>query len=90
MHLTDNDFPQITYRRGASGVPVAVLRGTGIRVQTIAVAAETWQWTPEEISHESDLTLPQVKEALAFYKAHRREVETYIEAEANLAVDDSG
>ncbi len=90
QQLDDPDFPQITYRRGASGLPAPVIRGTQIRVQTIAVAAETWQWTPEEISHEYGLTLPQVKEALAFYEAHRREIETHIEAEANLAVDDSG
>ena len=37
--LNDPDFPQITYRRGAAGVPTPVLRGTGIRVQTIMVAA---------------------------------------------------
>jgi hypothetical protein len=37
--LADPAFPHITHRRGASRQPVAVLRGTGIRVQAIVVAA---------------------------------------------------
>ena len=41
-NLNDPDFPQITYRRGAAAVPTPVLRGTGIRVQTIVVAAQQW------------------------------------------------
>jgi hypothetical protein len=36
--LDDPSFPHVTYRRGASGWPVPVIRGTGIRVQTIVVA----------------------------------------------------
>src|SRR6266545_2789342 len=31
----DSNFPSVTYRRGASGVLSPVLRGMGIRVQTI-------------------------------------------------------
>ena len=38
--LDDPNFPAITYRRGASGSLSPVLRGTGIRVQTIAIAAQ--------------------------------------------------
>ncbi|MEA3335463.1 MAG: hypothetical protein U9R25_06095 [Chloroflexota bacterium] len=36
--LGDPQFPNITYRRGANGIPVPVLRGTGVHVQAIAVA----------------------------------------------------
>jgi hypothetical protein len=35
--IDDPDFPQITCRRGASGVPTPVIRGTGIRVETLVV-----------------------------------------------------
>ncbi len=42
QHLDDPTFPQITYRRGAGGQPMAALRGTGLRVQTVVVATQTW------------------------------------------------
>lgn len=89
QHLDDPDFPRITYRRGASGRPVPVLRETGIRVQTIAVAVEEWEWTTRKIADEYDLTLAQVEEALAFYEAHSREIDTHIEAEGILAAQTS-
>lgn len=82
--LDDPAFPQITYRRGAAGIPTPVLRGTGIRVQTIAVAASRWQLTPEETAAEYGLAKAQVEEALAFYQAHRAELDAAIEAEAEL------
>ncbi|MFW5942243.1 MAG: DUF433 domain-containing protein [bacterium] len=85
QQLDDTDFPQITYRRGAAGRPTAVLRETGIRVQTIMTAAREWQWTPEKIAEEYGLALPQVKEALAFYEAHRQEIDAEVEVEAILA-----
>ena len=47
---------------GASQWPTAVVRGTGIRVQTLAVAAQTWGMSAGEISEEYDLKLPQVEE----------------------------
>ena len=40
--MDDPNYPSITYRRGASGIPVPVLRGTGIRVQTIVVSNREW------------------------------------------------
>ena len=40
--LDDPAFPRITYRRGASGRPRPVLRGTNLRVQTIVVATKHW------------------------------------------------
>src|SRR5512139_3774684 len=48
--LDDANYPSITYRRGASGLLSPVLRGTGIRVQTIAIAAEAK--TAEEIAED--------------------------------------
>jgi len=72
--LDDPGFPHITYRRGARGAPVAVLRGTGLRVQTVVVAAQTWGLPPTAIAAEYDLTMAQVEEALAFAAAHRDEI----------------
>jgi uncharacterized protein (DUF433 family) len=82
--LNDPDFPQITYRRGAGGMPAPVLRGTGIRVQTVVIAAQQWGLTTEQISAEYDLTESQVEDALAFYEAHRVEVDAVMEAEQTL------
>lgn len=54
--LDDPAFPQITYRRGASRKPLPVLRGTGIRVQTICVAAHQWGMLPAQIAEEYGIT----------------------------------
>ena len=78
--LDEPAFPQITYRRGASGWPVPVVRGTGIRVQTIVVA-HRWGWTPDRIAEEFSLTNSQVEEALAFYQAHRDEIDAAVRLE---------
>jgi uncharacterized protein (DUF433 family) len=80
--LDDPDFPNITYRRGASGSLAPVLRGTGIRVQTIVIAAQNM--TPAEIAEDYDLTEIQVQEVLDFYEAHRAEIDAFIQAEAAL------
>ena len=82
--LNDPDFPQITYRRGAAAVPTPVLRGTGIRVQTIVVAVQQWGLTPGQVAAEYDLTESQVEEALAFYQAHRAEIDAAMKAERTL------
>jgi uncharacterized protein (DUF433 family) len=73
--LDDPVFPRVTYRRGAAGQPVPTLRGTGIRIRTIVVAAQRWDLTPDQIAAEYGLTEAQVKEALAFYEAHRAEID---------------
>jgi uncharacterized protein (DUF433 family) len=82
QQLDDLQFPQITYRRGASGVPTPVIRGTGIRVQAVAIAHEQWQMSPEAIAGQYGLSLKQIEEALAFFVAHRAEVQS--------ASDDTG
>ncbi len=90
QQLDDPNFPQITYRRGASGIPAAVLRGTGIRVQTIAVANIYWEMSPEAIADDYDLSLKQVEEALAFFAAHRPEIEAHIAYEESLTQEIHG
>lgn len=87
--LDDPRFPQIGYRLGASRWPTPVLRGTGVRVQTVAIAAHRWEMTPEEIAEEHGLTASQVSEALAFFEAHRDEIETLVAAEQRLEPADA-
>lgn len=79
--VDDSAFPQITYQRSADGAPVPMLRGTGIRVQTIVVAAQDWQMQPAEIAGEYDISETQVNEALAFYKRHSQGIDTALAVE---------
>ena len=75
QRLDDPDFPHITYRRGASGIPTPVIRGVGIRVQTLVVAAEQWPMTPDAIAADYGVSVALVEEVLAFYAAHRDEID---------------
>lgn len=84
QELHDPAFPLITYRRGASGWPVPLVRGTGIRVQTLVVASEQWEMTPAQLVEEYELSLEQVQQALAFYQAHKAEIDSQIATEAAL------
>jgi uncharacterized protein (DUF433 family) len=81
QQLDDPNFPHVTYRRGASGQPAPVIQGTGIRVQTVVVAAQRWGLDAEQIAAEYDLGQAQVREALAFYQAHRQEIDAAVAAE---------
>jgi uncharacterized protein (DUF433 family) len=74
----DPAFPHITYRQGASGQPVAIIRGTGIRVQTIAIAAQRWGMTPNQIAEEYGITEAQITDALGFYNSHQTEIDRAI------------
>ena len=84
QNLDDLAFPRITYRRGAAGQPVPVLRGMGIRVQTVVVAAQQWGLTSAQIATEFDLTQAQVSDALAFYDVHRAEIDAAVAAEQTM------
>jgi len=84
QNLDDPAFPHVTYRRGAAGEPVPVLRGTGIRVQALVVAVRQWGLTPAQVAAEYGLTEPQVDDALAFYVAHRTEIDAAISAEQTV------
>ena len=79
--VDDPAFPRVAYRPGAAGQPVPVVRGTGIRVQTIVVAARSWGMAPAQIASEYGLSEAQVREALAFYAAHRAEIDAVLAAE---------
>ncbi len=85
--LDDPDFPSITYKRNTSNQLVPVIRGKGIRVQTIVIAARQWQETEEQISREYDISHKMVKEALGFYDAHKGSVDALIEENEAIARD---
>lgn len=84
QQLDDPAFPEISIRRGSSGLPSAVVRGTGIRVQTVVVAAQQWGLPANQIAEEYELTVAQVDAALAFYNTHRSQIDAAIVAERNL------
>jgi uncharacterized protein (DUF433 family) len=50
----------------------------------LVVAAREWGLSPAQIAAEYDVTEAQVKDALAFYEAHRQEIEASIAAEQAL------
>jgi uncharacterized protein (DUF433 family) len=80
--LDDPNFPGIAYRRGASGIPAPVLRGTGIRVQTIVISNREWNETPAAIAAQYDLPESLVNEALKFYLAHLVEIDLLIQSDS--------
>lgn len=84
QQIDDPAFPLVTYRRGASGQPVAVLRGAGLRVQTVVTAANVWGLTPAQIADEYGVAEAQVREALGFYQAHRQEIDAAVAVEQVL------
>jgi uncharacterized protein (DUF433 family) len=79
--IDDPAFPTITYRRGASGIPTPILRGTGIRVETLVVAHHHWGQSTKVLAEQYDLPLKAVEAALNYYKAHKEEIDTLIQIE---------
>lgn len=82
--LEDPKFPLIEYRHGASGWATPVLRGTGIRVQTVAVAVEKFKEKPEDFAKDYEVDVAKVREALQFYRAHKAEIDANIKYEKDL------
>ena len=75
--LDDPAFPHVTYRRGAAGLPMPVLREAGIRVATLVVAHHEWGMSTTQLAAEYGLSQAQVQDALAFYQAHRAEIDRH-------------
>ena len=90
QQLDDPAFPHVTYHRGASGIPAPVVRGSGLRVQAVAVAVEQWGLSPAEAAAEYGLSEAQIVDALAFCRAHRAEIEAAITAELILESAETG
>ncbi len=87
--LDDPAFPGITYRVGASRQPTPVIRGTGIRVQTVVIAVHRWGESPADLARDYELSERQVRECLAFYEAHRAEIDAAIQAEDQMMPADA-
>ena len=79
--LDDPLHPLVTYRRGTSGIPTPVLRGTGIRVETIVVAHRQWGQSIAELSDEYGVATEMVEAALSYYRAHSAEIDTLVRIE---------
>ncbi|MCC7361231.1 MAG: DUF433 domain-containing protein [Anaerolineales bacterium] len=82
--LADPNYPGIGYRRGPTGQPIPVLQGYGLRVQTLVVGHHDWGMNPQQLAEAYGVSEAQVKEALAFYQAHRTEIEAAIQADSQL------
>ena len=82
--VDDPQFPGITYRRGAAGSVTPVLRGSGLRVQTLVLDIRQGL-ALEQIADEYDQEVARIKEALAFYEAHRAEIDANLQVEQALA-----
>ena len=81
QELDDPRFPGITYQRGFAGHYEPVIRGTRLHVRTLVVEHYVWNLSVSEIADGHDLTEEQVLEALAFFEAHRNEIEAAIAEE---------
>jgi uncharacterized protein (DUF433 family) len=77
-------FSLIAYRQGASGQIFPVIKGTGVRVQTLAIAAHKWGMSVAQIADEYDLSEEQVTEALKFYAVNKEQVDLAIVSEQQL------
>lgn len=58
-----------------------VLRGTGLRVQTVVIDVHQIGMTPADVAAEYDLPEARIIEALAFYAARRTKIDANIAAE---------
>ena len=77
-------FSLIAYRQGASGQIFSVVKGTGVRVQTLAIAAQKWGMSAAQIADEYDLSEEQVTEALTFYAVNKEQIDLAIASEQEL------
>jgi uncharacterized protein (DUF433 family) len=82
--LDDPNYPQITYRRGAAGIPTPVLRGTGIRVQTVVITNREWGMEPAEIAGQYGVDQRLIETALRFYQSHQEEIDVAIQTEERI------
>lgn len=65
-----------------------MLRGTNLRVQTIAIASTHWGLSSAQIAEAYGISQMLVEEALLFYQAHRAEIDAAIAAEEAMELAD--
>jgi uncharacterized protein (DUF433 family) len=82
--LDDPRFPHVVYKRSASGQPTPRIRGANIRVQTLVIAHRDWGLSHAQIAADYELSEPQVRDAWAFYQAHRDEIDAAMAAEEGM------
>jgi len=61
------------------------IAGTGLEVMTIVIAQIVHQRAPEEIASDYGLKLAQVYAALAYYYAHKEEMDALIQERSRIA-----
>jgi uncharacterized protein (DUF433 family) len=76
--LDDPDFPSISYKRDTTNQLVPIIRGKGIRVQTVVIASKHWNESVADICKQYDLSKKSVEDALGFYAAHPQIVDALI------------
>lgn len=77
-------FSLIAYRQGASGQIFPVVKGTAVRVQTLAIAAHKWGMSAAQIADEYDLSEDLVMEALRFYAVNKEQIDWAIASEKSF------
>jgi len=78
--IDDPNFPDITYKLDSDNQLVPIIKGKGIRVQTLMIAYYNWKESVAEISQQYDLPQKTVKQALSFYEAHKKAMDALIES----------
>jgi uncharacterized protein (DUF433 family) len=66
-----------------SGRPI--IAGTTLEVKDVAAHHIYRHYTPEELAYQLQISLTQVHAALAYYYAHKEEIDTQLEEDAEFA-----
>lgn len=66
-----------------SGRPI--IAGTTLMVQDVAAHHIYRHYTPDELAYQLQISLAQVYAALAYYYAHKDEIDAQLEADAEFA-----
>jgi uncharacterized protein (DUF433 family) len=64
-----------------------VIRGTRVPVRSIVLARDEDGLAPDEIAKEFNIDIAAVEAALAFYEAHRREIQRIIDRHERAAYE---
>jgi uncharacterized protein (DUF433 family) len=83
--LDDPNFPGITFKLDSSNQPVPVIKGKGIRVQTVVVAHHNWNESIEDIAAQYELPQRSIKEALSFYDTHKTAIDSLIQSNDEIS-----
>jgi uncharacterized protein (DUF433 family) len=87
--IDDPNFPSVTYKLDSTNQLVPIIKGAGIRVQTIVIAFHDWHETIPNIARQYSLTEKTVKEVLSFYAAHKKAVDALIESNNESGIPDA-